>query len=68
MRSERWPRRQGTALLGMVPIVALLAGAGLGGLVAEAMGVPGWIGAVLGAVGGFFLSRWVLRLWFAERA
>jgi hypothetical protein len=52
----------------MVPIVALLAGAGLGGLVAEAMGVPGWIGAVLGAVGGFFLSRWVLRLWFAERA
>ncbi|MDQ1584803.1 MAG: hypothetical protein QOH80_168 [Actinomycetota bacterium] len=68
MRSERWPRRQGTALLGMVPIVALFAGVGLGGLVAKAVGVPDWIGALLGAVAGFFLSRWVLRLWFAERA
>jgi hypothetical protein len=55
-------------LLGLVPIVALLAGAGLGGLVAEVLEVPGGIGAVLGAVAGFFVSRWVLRLWFAERA
>jgi hypothetical protein len=64
VRIERWPRRQGTALLGMVALAALIVGAGLGGLVAEAIGMSDWIGVLLGAVGGYLLSRWLLHRWF----
>ena len=68
MTREPWPRRQGTALLGMVGLAALLVGATLGGFLAEVVGIPDWIGVVVGAVGGYFLSQWILRRWFADRA
>jgi hypothetical protein len=68
MNREPWSRRQGTALLGMVGLAALLVGAVVGGLIAAAMGIPDWIGVVAGAVAGYFLSRWALRRWFADRA
>jgi hypothetical protein len=52
----------------MVGLAALLVGATLGGFLAEVVGIPDWVGVVVGAVGGYFLSQWILRRWFADRA
>lgn len=54
-----YPRR--TALIGLVPLLALLIGAALGGCAAVVAGAPGGIGSVVGAVAGFLASRWILR-------
>lgn len=54
-----YPRRN--ALIGLVPLVALLIGAALGGGGALLVGVPEIVGSLVGAVAGFLASRWILR-------
>jgi len=63
---QRWIDRQRDALLGMVPIVALLASGTLGGWLADWLGLPAWICVIVLAVAGFFTSRAVLRAAFTR--
>lgn len=71
MDPERWTARQRDALLGMVPIVTLVVSPALGAWLASILGLPEWLGVIAGivlAVGGFFVSRAILRRGFAHRA
>jgi hypothetical protein len=49
-----------------VPIVALLVGWDTGGRLAESIGAPYSLGAVVGALVGFFVARSILR-WIFTR-
>lgn len=57
---------QRNALIGLVPLLMLLIGIGVGGTVAVLVGAPEVIGAVAGAMIGFFASRSLLRRSFGR--
>jgi len=61
-----WARRQRTALTGLVPIVALLVGGNAGGWLAESIGAPYPLGAIMGGIAAFFASRTILRRLFGR--
>lgn len=63
MGQERrsWRRRQGEALAGLIPVAALVLFGVLGGSLVESAGGPYSVGAVIGAVAGFIVSRAALR-------
>ena len=64
--SEQWSGRQSKAALGFVPILlVLVGGGGVGAALAETAGAPGWLGFLVGAVLGYFASRYILRRLFA---
>ena len=66
--TQRWIARQRDALLGMVPIVALLASGTLGGWLAGWLGLPRWLCVTVLAVAGFLASRAILRAAFTRSA
>jgi hypothetical protein len=45
---------------GYIPFVAFLLGAWVGSVVASFIGIPEWTLAILGLIGGYFLSRAIL--------
>lgn len=49
------------AYSGYVPLAALCLCAGLGGWIASRFGVADWTLALPGAIGGYFVSRTVMR-------
>lgn len=59
-----WGRRQGQALAGLIPVAALVLFGGLCGWLVETAGGPYSVGAVIGAVVGFMVSRAALRRLF----
>jgi hypothetical protein len=61
-----WARRQRTALTGLVPIVALCVGGSALGSLAESIGAPYPLGAIVGGVAAFFVSRAILRRLFSR--
>ena len=65
--SEGWTTRQRDALLGMVPVVTFSGSFALGGWLAAFLDVPNWLGGVVLAVAGFFVSRAILRRAFAPK-
>ena len=62
--AEQWSDRQSKAALGIVPVLLVLLGGGIGAALAEAAGGPGWLGFLVGAVLGYFASRYILRRMF----
>ena len=69
--SEQETRRRRDAVLGMVPVVTILACFAIARGVAALLGLSDDVGAIGGcilAVFGFFVSRAILRRGFAERA
>jgi hypothetical protein len=61
-----WARRQRTALTGLVPIVALLVVGDAGGWLAQSIGAPYPLGAIMGGIAAFFASRTILRTLFSR--
>ena len=53
-------------LLGLLAVVLVLGGPALGHAVADAAGVPTWLGQALGLVVGFAVSTVVLRRAYAR--
>ena len=54
------------AYAGYIPWLALSLGAGLGGWIASRVGIPEWTLAGPGVVGGYYLSRTILRRVYAN--
>ena len=61
MRRWTWGRGQGLAFAGLMVILVLGAGSFLGAVLAQAMGITPGVGWLAGVVGGYFLSRVLLR-------
>jgi len=58
---SRWTK----ANAGYIPFVGLWIGGGVGGWISYLLGLPDWVLAVPGLVGGYFLSRTILRRIYA---